>query len=83
MTKHFDVGSILVIFVTLVLFLTALFVKGVTHDLLLEAGVFLVSVKLILAAYKNSVVAEELRRKMETIHSAVRRLEERKDALSR
>ena len=80
MTKHFDVGSILVIFVTLVLFLTALFVKGVTHDLLLEAGVFLVSVKLILAAYKNSVVTEELRSKMEAIHSAVRRLEERKDA---
>ena len=80
MTKHFDVGSILVIFVTLVLFLTALFVKGVTHDLLLEAGVFLVSVKLILAAYKNSVVTEELRSKMEAIHSAVRRLEERKYA---
>ena len=40
---------------TLVLFVVALFAKGLTHDLLLEAGVFLVSVKLILAAYKNSV----------------------------
>jgi len=79
-TKHFDTGSILAIFVTLVLFLTALFVKGVTHDLLLEAGVFLVSVKLILAAYKNGVVADELRSKMEAIHSDVRRLEQRKDA---
>ena len=80
MRKHFDTGSILVIFVTLVLFLTALFVKGVTHDLLLEAGVFLVSVKLIIAVYKNGVVAEELRSKMEAIHSDVRRLEQRKDA---
>ena len=80
MTKHFDAGSILVILVTLVLFLTALFVKGVTHDLLLEAGVFLVSVKLIIAVYKNGVMAEELRSKMEEIHSDVRRLERRKEA---
>jgi hypothetical protein len=40
---------------TLALFVAALFAKGFTHDLLLEAGVFLVSVKLILVAYKNSV----------------------------
>ena len=60
MTKPFDAGSILVILVTLVLFLTALFVKGVTHDLLLEAGVFLVSVKLIIGAYKNGRMVEEL-----------------------
>ena len=40
---------------TLVLFIAALFAKGFTHDLVLEAGVFLVSVKLVLMAYKNSV----------------------------
>jgi hypothetical protein len=34
-------------------FVTALFVKGFTHDLLLEAGVLLVSIKLIMMAYKN------------------------------
>ncbi|MBW2193070.1 MAG: hypothetical protein JRF27_04690, partial [Deltaproteobacteria bacterium] len=32
----------------------ALFAKGFTQDLLLEAGVFLVSVKLIMMAYHNS-----------------------------
>ena len=54
MRKHFDVGSMMVIIVTFVLFTMALFAKGFTHDLLLEAGVFLVSVKLILMAFKNN-----------------------------
>lgn len=54
-TQHFDIGSLIVMGLTLILFVAALFAKGLTHDLLLEAGVFLVSVKLILVAYKNSV----------------------------
>ncbi|MFC1788454.1 hypothetical protein ACFLZE_00890 [Thermodesulfobacteriota bacterium] len=54
MRKHFDMGSMMVIIVTFVLFTMALFTKGFTHDLLLEAGVFLVSVKLILMAFKNN-----------------------------
>ena len=55
MHKHFDTGSLIVIVVTFVLFTVALFTKGFTHDLLLEAGVFLVSVKLILMAYRNNL----------------------------
>ncbi len=53
MLRHFDKGGIIVIVITFILFTAALFVKGFTHDLLLEAGVFLVSVKLIMMAYKN------------------------------
>lgn len=34
MNAHFDLGSLIVIVVTFVLFLVALFVKGLTHDLL-------------------------------------------------
>jgi len=55
MNDYFNPGSLAVISVTFVLFVLALFTKGFTHDLLLEAGVFLVSVKLILMGYKNSV----------------------------
>ncbi len=55
MNKHFDLGSLFVIATTLVLFVVALLTKGLTHDILLEAGVFLVSVKLIMMAHKNSV----------------------------
>ena len=60
MSAYFDVGSFIVIIVTFVLFVVALFTKGFTHDILLEAGVLLVSVKLIIMAYKNSVYIESL-----------------------
>jgi hypothetical protein len=72
---HVDPASGLVIAVTLVLFVAAVFVKGVGHDLLLEAGVFLVSVKLILMAYKSSVTARHLREDLAGIRSSLARLE--------
>jgi len=61
------VTSIVVIILTFVLFATALFVKGFTQDLLIEAGVFLVSVKLILMSYKNAVTIESVERKLDQI----------------
>jgi hypothetical protein len=33
MTEHFDVGPLVVIVITFILFLLALFTKGFTHDL--------------------------------------------------
>ncbi len=74
--KHFDAPSLLVIAVTLILFVLAIFTKGFTHDLLLEAGVFLVSVKLILMAYKSSVAAASVERKLDEIHAMLRRREQ-------
>jgi len=65
--KHFDTGSIIVIAITFVLFTMALFFTGFTHDLLLEAGVFLVSVKLIMMAYKASVSSKNVQRELEEI----------------
>lgn len=69
MSPHFDTGSLLTIVITLILFIVALFTKGFTHDLLLEAGVFLVSVKLILMGYKNSVVSRKILDDLERIKS--------------
>lgn len=77
MTKHVDSASIVVIAVTFVMFATAVVVKGLGHDLLLEAGVFLVSVKLILMAYKNSVAAAEMRGQLQDVREAIGRLEQR------
>jgi hypothetical protein len=74
MGKHFDAWSLLVMAITLFLFVAALFTTGFTHDLLLEAGVFLVSVKLILMAYKNSVANYTMQQKLDEIYSAVQRL---------
>lgn len=65
--KHFDIGSIIVIVITFVLFAMALFFTGFTHDLLLEAGVFLVSLKLIIMAYKAGVSSENIHRELKEI----------------
>ena len=73
--KHLDRSSILVMAITLVLFVAALFTKGFTHDMLLETGVFLVSVKLIMMAYQNSIEASEIRRKLTEISEALLRRE--------
>lgn len=72
MQKHFDAPSVMVIIITLVLFIIALFVKGLTHDLLLEAGVFLVSVKLILMGYKISVINAKLLEELQEIKSRLK-----------
>jgi Na+-translocating ferredoxin:NAD+ oxidoreductase RnfE subunit len=67
MSKNFDIGSLVVIVITFVLFAVALVTKGFTHDLLLEAGVFLVSVKLIIMAYKNNIANREITRELHDI----------------
>ena len=65
--KHFDVGSLVIIAITFILFVMALFFTGFTHDILLEAGVFLISLKLIVMAYKASVTAKDIHRELEEI----------------
>jgi hypothetical protein len=65
--KHFDIGSLIVIVITFCLFVMALFFTGLTHALLLEAGVFLVSVKLILMAYRSSVSAAKIESELQII----------------
>jgi hypothetical protein len=65
--KHFDMGSLIVIVITFILFVMALFFTGLTHALLLEAGVFLVSVKLILMAYKSSVSSAQIESELQKI----------------
>jgi protein-S-isoprenylcysteine O-methyltransferase Ste14 len=72
MRKRFDPWSILVIALTLVLFVVALFVKGVQHDLLLETGVFLVSVKLILMSHKSTILGREVVDRLDQIHDSLR-----------
>jgi len=67
MNKHLDPGSLIVALVTLLLFVIALFTKGLTHDLFLEAGIFLISVKIILLSYKNGVSVSRLERKLDGI----------------
>lgn len=69
--EHLDAGSIIIIGITLILFILALFTTGFTHDLLLEAGVFLVSVKLIMMAYKNSAHVDMIERELSEIKELI------------
>jgi len=74
---HFDPGAIAVIILTFALFIMALFIKGLTHEILLEAGVFLVSIKLIMMGHKSSVLAKKTEFQLERIYNAL--IEERKN----
>ena len=67
MTKYLDRGSWFVALLTLVLFIAALFVKGLSHDLFLEGGVFLVSVKIIAMSYKNGLELKALSEKTDRV----------------
>ena len=67
MNEHLNKGSFAVITITFVCFFLALFVKGFTHDLLLEIGIFVISVKLIIMAYKNSLANKNLQQELQTI----------------
>jgi hypothetical protein len=69
----FDLASLAVVLITLVLFVFALFEKGFTHDLLLEVGVLMVSVKLIIMAYKNSLTAATIDAKLDLIAAELKK----------
>jgi len=62
-----DPWASVVILLTLGLFILSLAVKGFTHELLVEAGVFLVSVKLILMAGKNAAAEERMEQHLNQI----------------
>ena len=79
---YFDAWSLLIIVITFALFVAALYFTGFTHDLLLEAGVFLVSVKLILMSYKNKVASDDLHTELAEIRSLLQEMntESKRDA---
>jgi hypothetical protein len=66
-----DFGAIATIVLTLALFIAALFIKGFTHDVLLEAGVFLVSVKLVLMSYKSGVAIDAIRAELVALRTTL------------
>lgn len=73
MQKHLDIWSRVVIVLTFILFVLALFIKGLTHEMLQEVGVFLVSLKLILMSHKNGVIAADTQERLRQIHNLLRK----------
>jgi len=74
--RYLDPWSAVILVLTLALFLIALVVTGSTHDLLLEAGVFLVSAKLVIMAYKLALAGQVLQERLDGIEAALRRIED-------
>ena len=72
--QHLDIMSQVVIFTTFALFAIALFIKGFGHGLLLEAGVFLSSVKLIMMVYRNSLLAKDLNNRLDRMDATLTRM---------
>ena len=69
---HINIGkvsAIAIVLITLVLFIAAVFTKGLTHDIFLEAGVFLVSVKVIFLTFKTHTITKSIQKQLEDIHS--------------
>jgi hypothetical protein len=62
-----DPWSTVVVILTFGIFILASTLKGFTHELLLEAGVFLVSVKLIIMASKNTKTARRVEHHLKRI----------------
>jgi hypothetical protein len=75
MNEHLNGATWLTISVTLLLFITALFLKGVSHDILLEGAVFLVSVKLLIMSYKASIDTRDLQTRLAALGAALERVE--------
>jgi len=73
MKKYLDFGSIFIIILTFVLFIAALFVKGLTQDLLIEAGVLLVSVKIIMMSYRNNLYITTVFKELEEIKALLQK----------
>ncbi len=70
--RYFNTSTLIVIIITFILFILALFSTGFTHDLLLEAGVFLVSVKLIMMTYNNNLLAEHMKKELTEIKALLK-----------
>lgn len=71
-TPKLDIGSISVIVVTFVLFVISLFLKGLGHEILLDAAVFLVSVKLIIMSFRNNQYIQDLNQRLDEMEDLIR-----------
>ncbi len=74
MKKLLDTGNLIVVLLTIILFILALFLKGFSKDLLLEIGVLLVSIKLIFFANKQSLFDKEVMQRFDEIKKDISEL---------
>ena len=66
-------GSMAIIFITFTLFVVSLFQKGLTHEIFVDTGIFLVSVKLIVMSFKNNLYMQDLNQQLEEIKKLIKK----------
>jgi hypothetical protein len=77
MKKTLSTGDVVVISLTVIFFVAALFLKGFTKDLLLEIGVLLVSIKLIMFNYKQTMFDTDVVQRLDALQKDVTELKGR------
>jgi hypothetical protein len=65
--RKLDTASMVLLLITVMLFFTALFERGLTREFLQELAVFLVSAKLVLASRKAELSSRTLDRKLDLL----------------
>ena len=75
--RYFDIATLATIVITFILFVVSLFLKGFTHELFLEAGVFLISVKLVMMSYRHREAEVGMEGSLKDIKETLRRMESR------
>lgn len=65
--RYVSNSDFFVLLLTVILFVISLFTKGIIHDLSLEIGILLVSVKLIMFNYHSSKDTAKILEKLEKI----------------
>ncbi|MFQ5715125.1 MAG: hypothetical protein ACE5GU_13945 [Candidatus Scalinduaceae bacterium] len=61
--------TIIIILITVGLFVAAIFTKGITHDIFLEAGVLLISIKIILLTYRSNTIVKKMQKQLDSMNS--------------
>lgn len=61
--------TIIIIVITVGLFIAAVFTKGLTHDIFLESGVLLISIKIILLSYRNNAIVKNIQKQLDGMNS--------------
>ena len=64
-----SIVTIIIILITVGLFVAAIFTKGLTHDIFLESGVLLISIKIILLAYRNNAIVKNIQKQLDNMNS--------------
>ena len=59
--------TIIIILITVGLFVAAILTKGLTHDIFLESGVLLISIKIILLSYRNNTIVKNIQNQLDSM----------------